>query len=276
MVAQNVTSLSELEARLLVSLSAAGKTIFSVEDAEEVLKGQKVNIPRLLHTLSKKRWLERLERGRYLILPFEAGPERRWSEEGYVVASYLVDPHAIAYWSALSYYNYTEQVPITIFVATTSRRKHAEAEILNLRFRFVTLRDYKFFGLTPISFQGKQVNFTDREKTTIDCLDHPEYCGGITEAAKGLVAALHEGQVDLKKMMEYAQRMRNRTIFKRLGYLSEALDLEVGDFREHWRKEISKGYSRLDPSGRARGRYSRRWQLIVNLDLESLTAELAP
>lgn len=276
MVAQNVTSLSELEARLLVSLSAAEKTIFSVEDAEEVLKGQKANIPRLLYALSKKRWLERLERGRYLILPFEAGPERRWSEEGYVVASYLVDPYAIAYWSALSYYNYTEQVPTTIFVATTTRRKHSEAEILNLRFRFVTLRDYKFFGVTPVSFPGKQVNFTDREKTTTDCLDHPEYCGGITEAAKGLATALGEGRVDLKKITEYAQRMGNRTIFKRLGYLSEALQLEVGDFREHWRKEISKGYSRLDPLGRATGTYSRRWQLIVNLDLDSLVAELVP
>jgi len=276
MVAQNVTSLSELEARLLVSLSAAGKSIFSVEDAEEVLKRKKVNIPRLLYALSKKRWLERLEKGTYLILPFEAGPERRWTEEGYVVATYLVEPYAIAYWSALNYYNYTDQIPTTIFVATTTRRKHAEAEILNLRFRFVTLRNYKFFAVTPVSFRGKQVNFTDREKTTIDCLDHPEYCGGISEAAKGLVTALREGQVDLKKITEYAQRMGNRTIFKRLGYLSEALDLEVGDFSEHWRKEISKGYSRLDPLGRTRGRYSRRWQLIVNLDLESLIAELAP
>lgn len=85
-----------------------------------------------------------------------------------MVASYLVDPYTIAYCSALSYYNHTEQMPTSIFVVTTTRRKHTKVEILNLRFRFVTLRDYKFFGLTPLSFQGKQVDFTDREKTTID------------------------------------------------------------------------------------------------------------
>ncbi len=37
MVAQNVTSLGDLEARLLVSLSAARKSILSVKDTDEAL-----------------------------------------------------------------------------------------------------------------------------------------------------------------------------------------------------------------------------------------------
>ena len=37
-----------------------------------------------------KGWLARIERGRYLIVPLEAGPDRVWTEDALVIASYLV------------------------------------------------------------------------------------------------------------------------------------------------------------------------------------------
>jgi predicted transcriptional regulator of viral defense system len=49
-------------------------------------------------------WLRRLERGVYLLIQLEAGPARAWTENGIIIAQYLVDPAVIAYWSAIHYW----------------------------------------------------------------------------------------------------------------------------------------------------------------------------
>jgi predicted transcriptional regulator of viral defense system len=42
------------------------------------------------------------------------------------------------------------------------------------------------FGQETLWIEGQAVSITDPAKTVVDCLDHPELCGGIVEAAKGL------------------------------------------------------------------------------------------
>ncbi len=104
---QNIRTLSTQETRLLNALSAAGKTVFTVEDALVAANGQSANLPRLLSGLTHKRWLLRLERGKYLILPLSAGMEGLYTAHEFVLASRLVEPYAIGYWSALHYHGFT-------------------------------------------------------------------------------------------------------------------------------------------------------------------------
>jgi predicted transcriptional regulator of viral defense system len=65
--------------------------------------------------------------------------------------------------------------------------------------------------------------------------------------------------------------MNNRTIFKRLGYLAELLDLPVGDELERWQAARSTGYSQLDPLSGDHGPYDSRWQLRLNRTADDLT-----
>ena len=60
-----------------------------------------------------------------MLVPFSAGPKRAWTEEALVIATRLVTPSAIAYWSALRFWNFTEQVPRTIFVQSPQRKFRA-------------------------------------------------------------------------------------------------------------------------------------------------------
>ena len=145
MTTRDMKTLGEDGARLLTSLSVAGKTVFTSEDAAQVL-GDKVNARLLLSRLEKKRWLKRLEKGKYLILPFEAGMEGKYSEHPFIIASKLITPYAVSYWSALNHYGYTEQIPGTIYVSSTKRRTDMEIADLGLRFKFVRLTPSKFFG----------------------------------------------------------------------------------------------------------------------------------
>jgi predicted transcriptional regulator of viral defense system len=254
-------------------LASRGKQVFATDDAQAVLGGARRHVNKLLARLSDKRWLLRLQRGLYLILPFEAGVEGIYSVHPFRIVPHLARPHALAYWTALSYYDYTEQMPGTIFVATTAEPTSAELTIdeLGLRYRFVTLVPHKFFGHRRIWTEGQEVTITDRAKTVVDCLDHPEYCGGVVEAAKGLQEGLSQEHFSPQMLTEYAERMKNRTIFKRMGYLAELLELPVVEEIGRWQASLSTGYSPLDPLAGDHGPHDSRWRLRLNRTPADLT-----
>ena len=270
---RDIKTLGDVEARLLLTLASQGKQVFTTDDAQAALGGARHRVNKLLAQLSNKRWLLRLQRGLYLILPFEAGIEGSYSHHPFLLVPYLTAPHTIAYWTALSHYNYTEQIPGTIFVATTAQPTSAELTIdeLGLQYRFVTLVPHKFFGNRRIWIDGHAVTITDQAKTVVDCLDHPEYCGGVVEASKGLYEGLSQQHFSPETLAEYAQCMKNRTIFKRMGYLVEVLGLLPSDEIEHWRDSLSAGYTLLDPLAGDHGPYNSRWRLRLNRTTADLT-----
>lgn len=266
-------TLGDAEARLLLTLASQDKQVFTTSDAQAAVGGQRHRVNKMLARLSDKRWVLRLRRGLYLILPFEAGVEGTYSAHPFRIVPHLATPYAVAYWTALHHYGYTEQIPGAIFVATTVGRASATLSIeeLGLTYRFVTLAPHKFFGHHRIWIEGQEIAITDQAKTVIDCLDHPEHCGGIVEAAKGLYESLTKGDVSPSLLTEIAERMQNRVIFKRLGYLAELLNLPVDAEIERWQAALSTGYSRLDPLAGDQGPYNSHWQLRLNRTPVDLT-----
>lgn len=271
MAYQNVISLSDGEASLLTTLAAQGKDIFRVEDAYQVLgKGKPTRDT--LERLVDKGWLERLEKGKYLIVPLEAGPDRIWTEDAFVIARHLVRPSMVAYWSALHYWNLTEQVPRVTYVQTTARKENRRPEVLGMQFRIVRIKPQRFFGAHRFHAGETAVETTDREKTIIDCLDRPELSGGVAEVGK----ALQEGDGDFNwgRATQYLHRFGSGAVVKRLGFLAEAL--EVGhppgqEALEEWQGLLTAGISKLDPSSpREPHRIATRWRLAVNLPEEGL------
>ncbi|MDY6875930.1 MAG: type IV toxin-antitoxin system AbiEi family antitoxin domain-containing protein [Chloroflexota bacterium] len=273
MSGRDIRTLGDAEARLLLALASQGRQVFTTADAQAAVGGPRHRANKILARLSDKHWVLRLRRGLYLILPFEAGVEGTYSVHPFRIVPHLARPYALAYWTALHHYGYTEQIPGIIFVTTTTARGSATLTIeeLGLTYRFVTLAPHKFFGHHRLWIEGQEIAITDRAKTIIDCLDHPEHCGGVVEAAKGLYESLSGGDISPPLLTEYAGRMQNRAIFKRLGYLAELLRLPVGDEVERWRAALSTGYSRLDPLAGEQGPYDSRWQLRLNRTPADLT-----
>ena len=261
------TGLSRNESLLLSSLSEKDKTIFKLEDVIVELKCSYTYAKVLANNLTKKKWVIVLRRGVYLIVPLSAGVKSRYTEHEFVIASHLVSPYYIAYWSALNFYGFTEQTPFTVFVATPRRIKNRE--VLNIKFNFVTLSKRKFFGFEPTVVSIYKINISDREKTLADALDHPEHCGGIPEVAKSLWNA--KEVVSIEKIAGYAERMGNTAIVKRLGYLVESLEADVDlEVLSKLRGMISSGMSALDPARPKKGMYNTRWNLLLNISEETL------
>src|SRR3989344_5994970 len=205
--------LGKKSSRLLSELAENNKTIFKVDDAVKILQEKKSSATKLLHDLTINKWLFRLSRGKYLILPLEAGVKPEFTEHEFIIASNLITPSYISYWSALNYYGFTEQVSKTIFVATTKRKR--EMNLLGLKIKFVTIKKDKFFGFKKILVNNRPVNIAEKEKVIIDCIDFPRNCGGIVEVIKAIDSAKDE--LDLKKLEDYTTKMKNQAVINRLG-----------------------------------------------------------
>jgi predicted transcriptional regulator of viral defense system len=264
-----IRTMGPTEARLLNRLAANGHVVFTTDQARAVLNIDDRDINKILYQLTRKRWLLRLEKGKYLILPLEAGMEGLYSIHEFVIAAHLVHPSAIAYASALSFHELSDLVPQAVLVATTRRKADVIIEELGVRFRFITIRAHKFFGLQTVMIEDQPIQITGPAKTLVDGLDHPELCGGIVELAKGLSRYARAG-ADWPQLTADARRLGNRTVFKRLGYLSEILELDVGEWAERWRTEMSPGETVLDPRYGRQSSYRTDWNLRVNVPEEQL------
>jgi predicted transcriptional regulator of viral defense system len=68
---------------------------------------------------------------------------------------------------------------------------------------------------------GLPVLIADEAKAIVDSLDQLRYAGGVAEVAKALRAALEV--VDRLTLVEYANRMEDKSLGSRLGFLLETL-----------------------------------------------------
>lgn len=254
--------LTTRESLLISALARQDKKIFSIEDARSV---SRKDAGKIMSSLMQKKWVLPLKRGLYAIVPLDVGVKGADSFilHNFVIASRLVEPYYIGYWSALNHYGFSEQIPRTTFIATT--RARMPLNILAADYYFVKLEKRKFFGFNEIGIEGWKVNISGPEKTISDCLDRPEHSGGIDEVAKALY--FNHEEMDIRKAYSFAERMGNATILKRLGYILEATGLleKYGDIFSRF--SPSKGYPALDPVAARKGRYNSKWGLLVNFKL---------
>ncbi len=260
-------TLSAPLAKALSELAARGRSIFELSDFAEVLRTDRVRAKKLLYQLRQSGWIAQITRGKYLIIPLEAGPEATWSEDAMVIACHLAEPASVAYWSACHYWGWTEQIPHTVFVQTTQRKMRTTQRVLGVQYRFVRVHPRKFFGHLRRSTERGTFTITDREKTLVDALDHPELCGGIRLVAEMLPAAEH---IDWDKVEKYLEHMGSGAIYKRLGFLAERLGtrLALPDREKRlagWRSRLTGGYAPLDPQGPPGGEIDGRWRVRVNV-----------
>ena len=274
MTYHNIISLSHAEATFLTEIAAKGKDIFTTRDAYRILGSGKPT-RNTLERLVAKGWLERIERGKYLIVPLEAGPERVWTENALVLASHLVNPGMVAYWSALSHWNLTDQVPRITYVQTPARKENRTPEVLGMRFRIVRVKEERFFGGLAVRVGESLVQVTDPEKTLIDSLDRPELSGGVAEVAKALREG--DGEIDWERATRHLRRFDSGAVVKRLGFLVESLGLSHPPdpgVVDQWQGLLTAGISPLDPSSpQDRHRIATRWRIGVNLFESGLGGE---
>lgn len=261
--------LGPLEAELLFTLEKEGRTAFSLDDAMKILNCSNEVLRKTLHRLTLKGRVQRIKRGYYILVPARAGYQTSWAEHVFSFIDRVLEEYYVGYWTALNYWQMTEQIPRTIFVATRKRRRDFAYDNV-VPIHFVAVSPHKFFGWTAERIGSVEFRISDREKTIVDSLDQLQYAGGVSEVVKGLRTSL-----DWEKMATYAERLRNSSVRKRLGYLIEILELRISEkVLEQLRLSIGSGYSWLDPTAPKKVfKTDSKWGLKVNVQAEDVRRE---
>jgi predicted transcriptional regulator of viral defense system len=252
------------EHEFLTSMAGKGKRIFRIEDAVAYWRSNHL-ARKALSRLESKGWLKRIERGLYLLVPLEAGPEGLWSEDAMVIAAQLAPQGTIAYWTALHYWGMTDQVSQTVFIQTAHRRNRNRVTILGVRYHFIVVIDRKMFGEVTQTSDGMPFRVTDREKTLVDAFDRPDLCGGIRQVAEALKS---DEPLDWQKMDDYLNLLGSGAVYKRLGYLVEMLDIPVPDRParlKRWRNALTQGIALLEPRADRIGPIDTSWRTRINV-----------
>ena len=211
--------------------------------------------------------LAEVENGKYLLLGFE--PERVLANPLFI-ASHLVTSAYVSYWSALHYYGFTEQAPLTVFVATTKKKRPVAFQ--GHHFRFVTIQPRHFFGYRRETVGELPIVIADEAKAILDSLSEPRYAGGVAEVAKALRAA--RDTADAPTLIEYANRMGDKSLGSRLGYLLSRLGSDVAEAELiHSARPVKLDPTRPHAAGSrlpADGRMAARWRVNLNLSDDEL------
>jgi predicted transcriptional regulator of viral defense system len=264
---------SQVGIELVRLLAGEGDRIFSTARARELAPrvGLKdAYLAESLYHLRRTGWIVPLRRGLYTLASTVPGVTPAHEFE---IAMALVEPAAISHWSALHHHGLTEQAPRRVFVLTTTegsvprkRGRTANTSAQGFRvgdttYQFIQVRPARFFGTEKVWIGDARVTVTDPERTLLDGLSMPQYCGDFAEVLQAF--EVRGSALDLQRIVEYA-RMLDAATAKRLGWVLEHQGVEPAELQPLAAVPI-KGYRTLDPTGLRKGHTNAHWMIQENL-----------
>jgi predicted transcriptional regulator of viral defense system len=258
-------TLGPRSALLVTALHERARPIFTLAEAQSITGLNDTSARTLVHKLVGRGVATRLRPGVFQLVPPELGREREYMGNPYVVARELMGgkPYYLSHASAMDIHDMVTQPQLVVCV--TSPKPMRGRSVLGTEFRFIRCKPEHFFGTTDhwVTKQEK-VTVSDLERTVLDGLRQPEYCGGVTEVAKGLW--IRRTDMSVGRLVEYAIRLGVGAVMHRLGFLLEVYDVGTVADRERLRENAGGTYSLLDPILPSQGKYTTRWHLRLNVD----------
>lgn len=270
-------TLGHREADLIIRLHETGRPVFMLEDASELtgLTGQ--SLQNMMRRLTKKGIVSRLKSGLYATVPFELGQTKEYMPNPFLVAGAIARQqlgedggYYISHASAMDLHQMVTQPQFIVYVTTNSQVK-SHPRVMGTEYRFVTAQHKHFFGFKKLWIDKSQmVYISDLEKTVLDGLKMPEYCGGISEVAKGFW--MKRDKIKIPKLIDYAEQMDIGAIYRRLGFLLETYEAATTEELDRLQRKLTKTYAPLDPTLPKEGRHLSRWRLNLNVNPGELLA----
>jgi predicted transcriptional regulator of viral defense system len=274
-VAMNFTtrSLSPQESRVILALTEGGRREATRAEIIRLLGVSRKAADHVIESLRHKGWLERAAWGRYLLVPPEQGPDALGDSNLLALASRIADVYYIGFGTAAAHYGLTTQHRNVILLVTPARLR--KRTVGDSRVRIVNQAASKFFGFEPVDVLGYKVMMSDREKTAIDCVDHPELAGGVGEAATILATASR--RFDWIKAADHLGRIGSGALVRRFGWLADHVKADLppdvrarlhalaAPSRKTWLGSDPARVRADDPIG-----FDEAWRVFVNVPAKEL------
>jgi len=267
----SMKTLGAVSANLISSLYKLNKTIFKLQDIEAITGLKENAASDLAGKLIKRNIISRLKQGKYIIIPQEIGKDSKYIGNWYVAAREIVNSpdYYISYYSAMDMHNMVTH-PVTKVFVNTPKQEYKKQKIAGgVIFEFIYISSKNLWGIKNFWVtKSEQVKVSDIERTIIDCLYRPQYCGGILEIAKGLW--MQKQKIDFNRLFNYAVRFDRIVVIKRLGYILESLGLKDARYLNKLKSKINNKYYTLDPLLNAVETYKNLWKCIANISPQEI------
>lgn len=269
-------TLGPLAARLVATAYSRNRPAFHFQEAAEILGGR-TPASKALSQLINHGIVTRLKPGTFRLVPFELGFEREYLGNPYIVARELAlsgrksakEEYYLSHGSAFDLHQMVTQPQFIVYAS--SPRMIRSRIIQGTEFRFVRCKADDLFGLTEMWIdKNEKVRVSDLERTLLDGLKQPDYCGGFSEVAKGF--SIKHQEIDPQKLIEYTIKLGIGAVNRRLGYLMELYNIGSHIHWKFLRTTLTPTYQLLDPDLPAEGHYIAKWRLRLNIPQEELLA----
>ena len=234
----------------------------NAKDIAKLLDLTSTEANRVLSRWCTNGWLYRVKRGVYIPVPMDSTSSDILIEEPFLIAESLYSPGYVAGFSAVKHWDLSEQIIETVYYFSTKQVKERSPVYGATRFQIKTIKEDRLFGTKTIWHGSKKVKVSDPTKTIVDVLDDPKLVGGMSVVYDIFQEYSESKHRDFKLLLEYANTIGNKTIFKRLGFMINVrLDNIPIEFR-NLNQRISSGYSNFDPA--TDGKFIvEKWKLKV-------------
>lgn len=257
-----ISGLGKKDRERLSAIIRGSKGTISVKEASNVLQIKPSDSAKMLSRWAKRGWLSRIRRGIYIPIPLESRTPDVPLEDPWVIAERLYSPSYIGGWSAAEYWDLTEQIFRTIVVLTTQKPRNRLPVIKGTSFMLRTIPEKALFGTKPV-WRGKvKILVSDPSRTILDMLNDPKLGGGIRSTSDIFLNYLKSDNRDIELLNDYAKRLNNGAVFKRLGFLLERYASNEKSAINTCKAQLTKGNAKLDPAMDS-DKLVTRWRLWI-------------
>jgi predicted transcriptional regulator of viral defense system len=211
------SSIGKLDRKRLTAILSGTQHVISVVEAAMILDMPAQEVAKLLSRWVAKGWLLRIKRGLYVSLESFTANIDPW-----ILAEKLYFPYYVGAQSAAKYWGITQQeLSSAIAVLTTQKPRNRNPVIKGVHFSLRTVTKQAMFGLQTVIRGETKISVSDPSRTIIDFLVDPQLGGGIQNITDMLIRYLKSEYKNMDLLLDYAKRLGNGAVLKRLGFLLE-------------------------------------------------------
>jgi len=253
--------------QIIKKIAEEGFRIFTVQDLKLIAASlgiQPSYLSSLITKMAKNGLIRKLYRGTYVLANSLLAGSPLHSFE---VIPYLSNPSAICCWNALSFHGLTDQVIRNIYLMspygqTLKKTSKYLYSIEGIQYVIIRVQPRHYFGIEQRFINENAFYITDLERTLMDGLVRPQYCGGFFEVIEAFRIAYERNQIDPQKTTHYAGQY-GILVSKRLGWVFETLGI-FSQEKGYLKNIPYKGIYKLDISKPNVGEVIPGWNLKRN------------
>jgi len=206
-----------------------------------------------------------IKKGLYYVIPEGRSPEK-FEPDRIHIASRLSQESVLGFHTALEVMGYGHSVFHRFFYYSSERKRKfnfkGDEFICVKTPESLKKKGLEFLGVDEDYSRNLSVEFTNRERTLVDCLNSPEYGGGIEEVYRSVEKY---SSLNFEKLLKYLYARDKKVLFTRVGFFLEQHKEQFyveKEFLDKLHKEQQSSIVYFD-SKRKKGKLVKAWNLVV-------------